>query len=255
MDELQRLLGLVSGAPARPLKPGFRGNRGRVVLLGQPIAYESDLERDFLLLLQFDSSLAGIREQPVTIPCKAADGRQTKYTPDFITVHAAPAPWGCVTEVKPAAMITKEWITLRPRLMAGRDYAHQNGLSFMLLTERQIRSAPLEAMRFLVRFKDLPTNECVEKHLVHRLAGLGPSTPPKLLAAAFRSQQSQAEALPYLWKLVANGRIIAAVGERPLTMSTVLWIDGDSGWRGRDPYSWKQSRSGSQSLAKRRKVG
>lgn len=210
-----------------------------MILLRQSISHESDLERDLLLLLQFDPTLVAIREQPQTIQCAGADGRQTRYTADFIAVHRSQPPRGFIIEVKYIEELKTKWRTLRPRLKAGRSFANGNGLGFLLLTERQIRGQPLEALRFLSRFRDLLTDEGTEEHLVHRLAGIGPSTPPQLLAAAFEAKSNQARALPYLWKLIATGRITADIDEGRITMATPIWIERLSRWRTYDPYSRK----------------
>lgn len=237
MDKLQRMVELIPDRSARSLKPGYRGNRGWMVLLKQSVGHESDLERDLLLLLQFDPTLVAIREQPFTVGCTGANGRETKYTADFITVHGGEQPRGFLIEVKYVSELREKWRTLVPRLRAGRAFAEAKGLTFLLLTERQIRARPLGALWFLSRFLDLPRNESTEEHLVHRLAGIGPSTPPRLLAAAFELKSNQQQALPYVWKLIANGRITADLDQGEINMATPIWIARDSSWRTYDPYS------------------
>lgn len=240
MSELQRLIALVPSKPARKVSYGHRGNRGRMVLLGQAVDHESHLERDFLLILQFDPTLTAIREQPFTIPCLGANGHQTRYTPDFLAIHDGPKPKGFLVEVKPLAELRRDWRNLKPRLRAGRAFAHEHGLSFELLTERQLHGWPLDAYHFLARFKDVPRDESIEEHLVHCLAGIGPSTPRKLLAAAFMTEANQTKAIPYLWKLVATRRFMAGLDEGQIDIrKTPIWIDRDSGWRKYDPYSRK----------------
>lgn len=46
-------------------------------------SFESLLEKEYMLLLEFDDSVAGFEEQPVTIPLP---GLPKGYTPDFL-VH------------------------------------------------------------------------------------------------------------------------------------------------------------------------
>lgn len=92
-------------------------------------------------------------------------------------------------------------------------------------------------MRFLMHYLNQPADESTEEHLVHRLAGIGPATPSVLLAAAFQTERNQAEAIPYVWKLIARGRIRARFDGGTLTMSTPIWISRHSDWRRKDPYS------------------
>ena len=240
ITNLQELLGLIPQSPARPLKAGHWGNRGFMPMRGKSVQYESDLERDFLLALLYDDDVVAVAGQPFTVQCNAADGSATKYTPDFMTVRTGPRPSGHIVEVKYVEQLRKDWRLLRPRLQAGRKRAHEDGLGFVLLTERQIRRLPIAAMRFLLRYRDLPADDGLEGHLIHRLAGIGPSTPRRLLAAAFQQRENQAESLPFLWKLIARGRVSADLGTSIPTMATPIWIDAESDWRRTDPYSRKQ---------------
>jgi len=47
-------------------------------------AFESSLERDFLLLLDFDPEVVLYEEQPVTINYHDDQGRRRRYTPDVL---------------------------------------------------------------------------------------------------------------------------------------------------------------------------
>lgn len=240
MNEIQRLLALVPEKQARTVSHGHRGNRGRMSLLGQSVDHESHLERDFLLILQFDPTLAAIRAQPFTIPCIGANGQQTRYTPDFLCIHDGPRPTGFLVEIKPVEDLRKNWRTLKPRLRAGRAFAHQKGLKFEILTERQLHRWALDAYHFLAPFRALPYDESTEEHLIHVLAAIGPSTPQRLLAAAFMTEENQHQAIPYMWKLVATRRITAGLDDGQIDIRTTpLWIDRHSDWRRYDPYSRK----------------
>ena len=48
------------------------------------IAYESPLERDFLILLEFNDSVSDVVEQPLTLQYKNQKGRTVPYTINFI---------------------------------------------------------------------------------------------------------------------------------------------------------------------------
>src|SRR5215472_18807621 len=68
--------------------------------------YESPLERDYFLLLEFDTRVVDYEPQPVRIDYKKADGRSEEYYPDafvrFRPVSAgSPPPRNLLVEVKP----------------------------------------------------------------------------------------------------------------------------------------------------------
>ena len=53
---------------------------------GRSTAWESLVERDFMYLLEFDSSVISYIEQPLTISYKD-NGKNYKYTPDLMVVR------------------------------------------------------------------------------------------------------------------------------------------------------------------------
>ncbi len=227
----------MSSGSARAIKPGYRGMRGHVVVLGAKVQHESNLERDFLLQMTLDRTLIAITEQPITLPFMGARG-MTKYTPDFLTTHRGPSETRLLIECKERKTLWAEWRTLKPCLKEGRRYARENGMQHLILTEREIRTPALAAARFLKPFGRLPRDEGVEEHLVHRLAIIGPASPAKLLVAAYASDANRTQAIGYIWKLIGEWRIEADLN-MSLTMDTLIWIDMDGGWRRSDPYSWR----------------
>ena len=78
---------LETGKPIRPIKPSQRSLTGRVVVQGQAIAYESSLERAFLLGLSFDPSVQKVREQPLRLYYQDAAQKRRYYTPDFLVEY------------------------------------------------------------------------------------------------------------------------------------------------------------------------
>jgi len=54
------------------------------------IAFESTLERDLLVMLEFNDSVYDVVEQPVTIEYTNKNGRETTYTPDFLVYFEQP---------------------------------------------------------------------------------------------------------------------------------------------------------------------
>lgn len=237
MDNEQQLAGRISVGPARVIRSGGRGMRGHVVVLGNAVGHESNLERDFLLQATLDRTLTAVTSQPMTIHFTGPNG-SSRYTPDFLTVHRGSPGTSLLIECKYRSDLYAEWRTLKPRLKAGRQYARENGMELLILTEREIRTPALEAARFLKPFGRLPRDEGIEEHLVHRLAVIGPADPAKLLAAAYASEINRDKAVGYIWKLIGNWRIEADL-DGPLTMGTRIWIDMDGDWRRSDPYSWR----------------
>ncbi len=76
--------------PARHIPPRHRYLSGRVASTKVPHAqaFESSLEQDFLLILEFDRGVNRFASQPITIRWKV-DNRQRRYTPDVLVEYLA----------------------------------------------------------------------------------------------------------------------------------------------------------------------
>lgn len=106
--------------------------------MGRLIAWESQLERDAILLLEFSPGVLRYREQPERVHFQL-DGDAALYIPDF-ELELADGQMMHV-EVKPAAKLEKPDIALRFEAIA-RHYA-RIGRGLRILTEAHIRRTPL----------------------------------------------------------------------------------------------------------------
>src|SRR5437868_5438583 len=73
-------LSLVPSPPARPSQLGAGQPQPQTRMKG----FESSLERDFFILLDFDLNVDRYEEQPVRIEYRDGDGRLRTYTPDVL---------------------------------------------------------------------------------------------------------------------------------------------------------------------------
>ncbi len=191
-------------------------------------AFESSLERDFLLLLDFDPDVKCFEEQPVKIIYDDANGRRRTYTPDVLVRYRNDSPQAKHTkpllcEVKYRDDLRQHWAEYRPKFRAAGRYARQQGWRFRLVTERHVRTPYLENVKFLRPYRTLPVNDSYRTQLLSTLATLEATDPASLLAAVFEDRWQQAQLLPMLWQLVAT-RQIGADLEQPLTMQSGLWL-------------------------------
>lgn len=187
--------------------------------------FESSLERDWLRLLDFDPSVVALREQPFTIYYEA-DGRRTRYTPDVLVEYSQDRRARTVVyEVKPLETLRSDWQLLRPRFKAAVKYCRAQGWQFRIVTERHIRTPRLANATFLRRYRAMAPLLVKQAQLKYTATVLGPTTPQALLVAAYWPVDEQAQAIPALWQLVANGEIEADLN-KPLTMATPIRLKG-----------------------------
>lgn len=193
--------------------------------------FESSLERDLFLLLEFDRRVIAWYPQPVTLPVPAGPGRRaSRYTPD-VTIEFAAEPDGQVVdqvelgEVKYREELRADWAKLKPRLRTGLRHARENGWSFRIYTEVEIRTPRLQNAKFFLPFMNRQIDEDHGVRLEHALGGLGVSTPNGVFEAAQLREGERGWMLGVLWHLIAIGRIEMDF-DKALTMQSPIWCRG-----------------------------
>lgn len=190
------------------------------------VASESSLERDLLVLLEFDPIVERYEEQPVRIKYIDNQGNNHTYTPDVLVYYhtdASPQRPPLLCEVKYREDLFANWKEIKPKVRAGRAYARMEGWRFKILTEHEIRTPYLQNAKFLRPYRALEVKQEEERLILDVLRGVGESAPEHLLGGLSHEPFRRAELLPTLWHLVSHGRIGADL-DQPLTMKTRLWV-------------------------------
>ena len=149
--------------PVRTVPKNYRSLTGLVpnTRTQSMTAFESSLERDFLLLLDFDPDVEFYEEQPVKITYHDDRGRRRTYTPDVFVryrtdrlqaQHTQPHLW----EVKYRDDLRQHWAEYRPKFRVTQRYARQRGWRFRVVTERHVRTPYLDNVKFLETIASLP---------------------------------------------------------------------------------------------------
>ncbi len=142
--------------PIRKIPRSHRNVTGRRSIPGaRSVAFESPLERDFILVSQFTPGFFSIEEQPVQLTLPTGN----RYTPDFLVTWEAPRRPSLV-EVKPSDKVA----TLGAKRIPAARYAASRGWKFEIATEKEIRTPRLANARFLLPFRNhVPDPEKVER--------------------------------------------------------------------------------------------
>ncbi|WP_448206455.1 Tn7 transposase TnsA N-terminal domain-containing protein [Azospirillum sp. sgz302134] len=125
-----------------------------------PLHFESTLERDLLILLDFHPATVSIETQPVTIEYEH-EGKRHRYTPDVLARFHPSRTMPCGThqrvlfEVKYAADLRRKWTDLRPKFSAAKTWALAHGMVFHVITEQRIRTPLLANANLLNRARQL----------------------------------------------------------------------------------------------------
>lgn len=216
---------LDSEPPVRKIGMNRRSLTGNVNLSddSESADFESSLERDWLICLDFDRDVLEIKVQPIVIEYEV-DGVLRTYTPD------TKATYGKLTgrtrvvlyEVKYREDLRKDWASLKRRFKAARRYCKERGWEFEIMTEREIRTPFLVNAQFLRKYLSVPDNDITRGQLLYTLSALGETSPEGLLAASYWCTEHRMQALPMVWKMLAQG-VIQGVLHQPLNMKTPIW--------------------------------
>lgn len=188
--------------------------------------YESTLERDFMLLMQFDPEVEVYTPQPLTMQYRGSDGEVHRYTPDGL-IEWRPSYFDfdsrpVLVEVKYREEFKGDWRRWRVLVRAAQEYASDRGWLFRIYTEREIRTPTLDNARFLLPYLNRSGSPEIEQWVLENLADLVESTPRDLVEMLYRDKWNQASLIPVVWKLLAERRIGCDL-TTPLTMQTPIW--------------------------------
>lgn len=221
----------------RLLPPARKIGLGRRALSGlmpseknsetSPARFESALERDFFVLLEFNVDVLRWDAQPIRLDL---GGELGTYVPDVLVTFVGPSRLVSDTrhilyEVKYREDLGKNWPKLKPRYRAAIRFARAHGWSFKIITEREIRTPLLWNAKFLLPYQNDTVEDVDCVRLMSKLAELtrdSESTPAGLLKACSSDRLVQAGLLSTLWYLVANRRVATDLRFQ-LSMQSRIW--------------------------------
>lgn len=211
--------------PVRTIPKNYRNVTGVAATskAGGAAQFESTLERDFLLLLEFSPDVKSIDPQPVKVEWLDVHGCSRLYTPDvfveFVNGAGRP-PWLC--EVKYRSELKNKWGEFRPKFKAAIRFAKEHGWRFKIVTEREIRTPYLANARFLTGFRRSAPGSAVMQSIHEHLENVGESSPRDVVEAICTDAMGQAQLISVLWHQIATFRIGADL-HSPLTMNSRIW--------------------------------
>lgn len=181
---------------------------------GGKAAFESALERDFLILLEFDEDVVRYEVQPVRITYTRAD-RRVQGVPDVLISYSDGRPH-LLCDVKYRSDLFSKWLEIKPRLRAARSYAVQRGWRYKIVTEREIRTQLLLNATFLLPYR----REVVIAHernaITQYVQHVGP-TQVRMLLRQWPDQALQ------VWSLIAQ-RVLKCDLNAPLSTESLVWL-------------------------------
>lgn len=175
---------------------------------------ESQLELDYIYLLEFDPEVLSFQEQPFPIFYERA-GKRHRYTPDFLVER----PTGIqLVEVKTEEQRTKEKNVYL--FNAVTPVIRWRGYEFLIATERMIRAQPrLENIKLLTKYSRTPIDPHHQTYC-HELLGRNQKLS---LDQVIRFFGAKGEGAQVIYSLLYHGFLSTDLTV-PLGPNSVVWL-------------------------------
>lgn len=190
----------------RKIKPTRRSISGHVAFKGDSIAFESSLERDFIIYHSFRDDVIDIVPQPIAIPF-VKNGRSYEYTPDFFVQMKPDTGKSFIVEVKPKTEWQENWRDWSDKWKATIKFCREREFRFVIYDEDRIHHLALDNINFLMRYKNTTVVPEEIKAILQDIELRGSTTVEYVLERYFKSHLYRNQGKHLLWYLMANKMI------------------------------------------------
>lgn len=168
-------------------------------------AFESLLEKDYLMLLDFDDAVEKFEVQPVRVPVV---GVPRGYVPDVLVFYHPDVITGAqrcpeLIDVKNSAELQRNFKKYERKFEAAQTFAADRGWEFKIVDESQIRGPRLANLKFLREYRNVvPVAEDIAQVL--DLIGDEVITSDSLLRRLATSDEDRLYWLPVIWAMLLS---------------------------------------------------
>lgn len=210
--------------PVRKIKPSSRSITGKHSSKKTCSVhyFESSLERDFLILLEWDEDVVDFVTQPLTINY-TFEGQQRHYTPDVMVYYKEQLqrqPSLC--EIKYSEELVQRAKELKRKFDAANEYCLLNGYQFKIITEKEIRTEFLGNIKFLSLYNSGAIDEKYSVLIYEEINKHSSITPKELVDKISSKGFDSVSGLFTLWQLIAQRQLRIEM-ESKITMNSKVW--------------------------------
>ncbi len=166
------------------------------------INFESKLEHDFYLLLEFDETIKGYQEQPFKVYYIYQD-KKRRYTPDTLVNYIDSTQK--IFEVKPMFKIKND-IELQEKMeLQKQKIKEEKNLELLIFTDENMDKIYMNNIKIIYNFAFIRVNKEIQDKIRNELLKLNvPIQVKKLLDRLTSTKSDRLKYIPYLWNLVFN---------------------------------------------------
>lgn len=184
------------------------------------IQFESYLEKQFLFLLQYDSNVVSIGDQPVKIKY-SKKGNDHFYTPDFRVRYKNGTK--VLFEVKYQSDLEKNSRKYAASFNAGRKHAASEGSLFRIITDKEIKSQYKKNVDFLITFRNSSADIDLQNKILSVIREKSVTNFMEVMTAITDNPSEQRALIRPFWVLLWKHVITTNLFE-PLTLKSKVWV-------------------------------
>lgn len=188
------------------------------------IAFESTLERDFYMFLEFEKDVFKYEEQPMQINYEYTDNKKRRYTPDTLVTYIDGTQK--LFEVKYANEIANNPELQQKIKILKEHIKEKHHLDFEIFTDEMVEKQYLENLKFLYKFAFIPPAHDRIYTIEQILQANKNIEVKEILLKLHANQHKQLEYLPYLWNYIFHNTKTVDLYQK-LTMKTTLSYLGE----------------------------
>lgn len=183
------------------------------------INFESKLEHDFYLLLEFDETVKSYIEQPFKVYYIYQD-KKRRYTPDTLVSYVDGIQK--VFEIKPIFKIQND-LELQEKIeLQKQKIKEEKNLELCIFTDANINKIYMDNIKIIYNFAFIKENKEIQDKIRNELLKLNVSLAIKELLDRLTSNQSdRLKYIPYLWNLVFNNLECVDFSKK-ITMASII---------------------------------
>lgn len=185
----------------------------------ESIAYESSLERDFIILQEADADVIRVVAQPVSLTFKL-NNRTYPYTPDFLVLTNHSNYQGILVEVKPEAEWREHWRQWSTKWKVAMNWCKANNFQFRIYDESRIRTQKLNNIKQLNLLKHQVLDQSQIDSVLDSICQMGSVTVQEYLNTFSKEFWPQQKHI--IWYLLAKGQVQANL-EDNLDNELLIW--------------------------------
>jgi len=211
----------------RKLKKNYRSITGHFpsVKNNKSIPFESKLESELFLTLEFDDDVESYLEQPqITI---IVDGKEKAYHADcFIKMFDGSKRRDTIVEAKYTTEINKEKAYYEKKFKAASMTANGMNMDFLLYTELLHSKTHIFNLDFLYRYKTQPRENKFDAK-IKNLLSKAPLSAFDIAKNLSTTQNEYMIVSNAIWGLVAHGELYTDL-EKELSMNSIIEMENGS---------------------------